>query len=196
MDQARFSGIGPARVALTFDDGPHPKNTEALVNLLSERAIPATFFLLGEHMSRRPEIVRFIHNAGHEIANHGWSHSSFAALDEKQILHELGRTNEAIRTQSSQECTIYRPPYGAITRIQRELIERKLGLRLVLWNVDSLDWQKPTVDKLIARTTNFAFMRAVLLFHDFADVTREALPRVLDILSARNCNFCTASRVS
>lgn len=184
------------RVALTFDDGPHPKNTEALVNLLSERVVPATFFVLGENVSRWPDIVRFIDKAGHELANHGWSHSSFTTLDDNEILRELRRTNDAIKTQSSQECTIYRPPYGAITNEQRGLIDRELGLKLVRWNVDSLDWQKPTIDQVIARTTNFGVKTAFLLFHDFANITCEALPRILDTLLARDCTFYTASRLS
>ena len=70
----------PFRVALTFDDGPHPKNTGALVKICSERLVPATFFVLGENVGRWPDTVRFIHEAGHEIGNHGWSHSSFGAV--------------------------------------------------------------------------------------------------------------------
>jgi peptidoglycan-N-acetylglucosamine deacetylase len=144
------------RVGLTFDDGPHPQNTEALVKILSERLVPATFFVLGENVRRWPETVRFIHEAGHEIGNHGWSHSSFNTLADAEILRELRETNAAIETHSSQECVIYRPPYGAISDKQRRLIQRELGYRLVLWNVDSLDWQKPSVDALIQHTTNFA----------------------------------------
>lgn len=183
------------RVALTFDDGPNPKNTEALVNVLSARVIPATFFVLGENIERWPDVVRFVHDAGHEVANHGWSHSSFATLDDGEILRELRTTSQAIKTHSSQDCTIYRPPYGVITEAQRKLIERELGFQLVLWNVDSLDWQKPTIDTLIGRTTKFAVTTAFLLFHDFADVTREALPRILDILLARDCIFYTTSQL-
>jgi Polysaccharide deacetylase len=65
------------RIALTFDDGPHPKNTEALINILSERIVPATFFVLGQNAKRWPDILRLMHEAGHEIGNHGWSHASF-----------------------------------------------------------------------------------------------------------------------
>ena len=183
------------RVALTFDDGPHPRNTEALIKILSERIIPATFFVLGKNVERWPDILRFMYETGHEVGNHGWSHLSFETLSDAEILHELRETNSAIKKHSSQDCLIYRPPYGTITDKQRGLIERELSYRLVLWNVDSLDWQSPTIDELIQRTTNFTMKRAFLLFHDFADLTREALPRILDTLLARDCTFYTASRL-
>jgi peptidoglycan/xylan/chitin deacetylase (PgdA/CDA1 family) len=183
------------RVALTFDDGPHPKNTEVLIKILSERIIPATFFVLGSNARRWPNILRVIHEAGHEIGNHGWSHSSFDTLADEEILCELRETSATIKTGSSQECVIYRPPYGVISDNQRELIERELGYRLILWNVDALDWQRPSVDTLVQRATNFAVSKALLLFHDFADITHEALPRILDTLLARDCTFYTASRL-
>jgi peptidoglycan/xylan/chitin deacetylase (PgdA/CDA1 family) len=187
--------ISGARVALTFDDGPHPKNTEALIRTLSERIIPATFFVLGKNVEYWPNILRFMHETGHEIGNHAWSHLSFETLADADILRELRETTAAIKKHSSQECIIYRPPYGAITGRQRRLIERELGYKLVLWNVDSLDWQKPSVDKLIQHVTNFTVKRAFILFHDFSDITLEALPRILDQLLAYDCTFYTASRL-
>lgn len=183
------------RVAVTFDDGPHPKNTEALVKILSDRVIPSTFFVLGRNVKLWPDTLRLMHEAGHEIGNHGWSHSSFETLSDLELLRELTETNELIKEASSQECSIYRPPYGAITERQHLLITERLGYRLVLWNVDSLDWQKPSVDELIRNTTNLAVKKAVLLFHDFSDVTREALPRILDTLLGYDCTFYTASRL-
>jgi peptidoglycan-N-acetylglucosamine deacetylase len=183
------------RIALTFDDGPHPKNTEVLIRTLSERIIPATFFVLGSNAKRWPDILRLAHEAGHEIGNHGWSHLSFETLSDADILHELNETHQLIREKSSQECNIYRPPYGAITERQQSLITQHLGYRVILWDVDSLDWQKPNVDELIRNTTNLAVRRAVLLFHYFSDVTREALPRILDTLLGYDCTFYTASRI-
>src|SRR5207302_10259483 len=132
--------MSATHIALTFDDGPHPQNTERLVRTLSERIIPATFFVLGQNVKRWPDTVRLIHEAGHEIGNHAWSHSSFEHLSDKTIIQELVETNEIIRQASSQESTIYRPPYGAISQHQRRLIKARLGLRLILWNVDCLDW--------------------------------------------------------
>ena len=184
------------RISLTFDDGPHPGNTEVLIKILSERIIPATFFVLGRNVKSWPDILRLINEAGHEIGNHGWSHSSFETLSDTELLRELNETNELIRDASSQNCSIYRPPYGAITERQESLITEHLGYRLVLWNVDSLDWRKPSVDEIIRNTTSLPGRRAILLFHDFSDVTREALPRILDILLSYDCTFYTASRIS
>jgi peptidoglycan/xylan/chitin deacetylase (PgdA/CDA1 family) len=182
------------RVALTFDDGPHPRNTVALVKILSERMIPATFFVLGANVESWPDILRHTDDAGHEIGNHGWSHSSFSTLNDDGVVKELRKTEQIIRKNSSQHCTIYRPPYGALTRHQQSLITAELGYRLLLWNVDSLDWQNPTADQIVGNTTTFETDAAILLFHDFANITREILPRILDVLS-RNFTFYTASRI-
>jgi peptidoglycan/xylan/chitin deacetylase (PgdA/CDA1 family) len=196
MLQNNTTKPGPhLRIALTFDDGPHPRNTEALIKMLSERIIPATFFVLGSNAKRWPEILRLMHEAGHEIGNHGWSHSSFAALSDADVLNELSRTHQLIREKSSQECRVYRPPYGAITEHQQSLITDYLGYRLSLWNVDSLDWQKPTIDDLIRKATDLNVKRAVLLFHDFSDATRQALPQILDALQSYDGAFYTASRI-
>jgi peptidoglycan-N-acetylglucosamine deacetylase len=183
------------RIALTFDDGPHPKHTESLIKTLSERILPATFFVLGTSAKRWPNVVKYMHQAGHEIGNHGWSHSSFAGLTDSEIVKELQDTHQLIRSLSEQECAIYRPPYGTITQHQQKVITAALDYRLSLWNVDSLDWRKPTVDDLVHTMTTFRVKTAILLFHDFSTETREALPRIIDTLMARDCTFYTASRI-
>jgi peptidoglycan/xylan/chitin deacetylase (PgdA/CDA1 family) len=183
------------RVAVTFDDGPHPKNTEGLIRILSERVIPSTFFVLGRNAKSWPDLLRLMHEAGHEIGNHGWSHTSFDALDDDTLLRELRETHDVIRKESSQECAIYRPPYGVIIEHQQLLIKERLGYRPVFWNVDSLDWQRPNVDELIRLATNLPVKKAILLFHDFADVTLDALPRILDTLLGYECTFYTASKI-
>lgn len=185
----------PRRVALTFDDGPHPKHTELLIRILSERIIPATFFILGSNAQRWHDIVKLIPAAGHEIGNHGWSHASFADLTDSEILNELQKTHDVIRSLSGQDCAIYRPPYGKITQHQQNVVTAALGYRLSMWNVDSLDWRKPTADDLIRTVTSFKVKTATLLFHDFSKETTELLPRILDTLMAKDCTFYTASRI-
>jgi len=183
------------RIALTFDDGPHPKNTEALINILSKTITPATFFVLGQNGRRWPHILRLMHEAGHEIGNHGWSHTSFDSLRDADVLHELSQTSDLIRQVSSQDCSIYRPPYGVIAERQRILVAEHLGLRLVRWNVDSLDWQRPRIDQLIRNVANLTTKSAILLFHDFCDVTHDALPRLIDTLLTCNGTFYTVSQI-
>jgi Predicted xylanase/chitin deacetylase len=146
-------------------------------------------------MQRRPEIVRHIHEAGHEIGNHGWSHTAFTVLKDEAIIRELKKTTDLIQKVSSQECAIYRPPYGAITEDQQLLIAGQLSYRLVLWNVDSLDWQRPRAEQLILNATTLRAEKSIVLFHDFSDMTRDTLPRILDILLGCNCTFYTASRI-
>jgi peptidoglycan-N-acetylglucosamine deacetylase len=184
------------RVALTFDDGPHPKNTARLIDILSRRIVPATFFFLGKNISLRPHIAKLASDAGHEIGNHGWSHSSFESLDNATILRELKETNRIISEVSSQACEIYRPPFGQITQAQQSLITQNLGYKLILWDIDSLDWQKPSGETLIRNTTTTIGVQTTrLLFHDFADITVETLPCIVDTLLDLNCTFYTVSRL-
>jgi peptidoglycan/xylan/chitin deacetylase (PgdA/CDA1 family) len=185
----------PLRIALTFDDGPHPSYTAKLIELLAERIIPATFFVLGGNAKCSPHLLNRMHDAGHEIGNHGWSHTPFSQLKDSEILDELKRTNELIQQHTSQSCTIYRPPYGAITDQQESLIRNQLGYELILWNVDSLDWKNPSAEQLLRNTTEIATKKAILLFHDFSNITCETLPRILDTFERRDCTFYTASRI-
>ncbi len=140
----------PGELALTFDDGPNPKWTPRLLDLLAQHGIPATFFMLGSFASAQPELVRRVAAAGHLVGNHSWSHPNLARSSSARIRRELLRTSDALEQILGGPVRYFRPPYGgrrpAVFRIAREL-----GLTPVLWNAMTSDWSEPGADRIAER---------------------------------------------
>ena len=128
---------------MTFDDGPSAANTPRLLDMLKQREIKATFFLIGENAQVYPKIVKQILAEGHEIGNHTWTHPQLSKLSDDRVNFEISKTQNVIKDISGYTPTLLRPPYGAITQKQREWIARALGLNVILWSVDPLDWKRP-----------------------------------------------------
>jgi peptidoglycan/xylan/chitin deacetylase (PgdA/CDA1 family) len=126
-------------VAMTYDDGPHPRLTPTLLDALKARGLSATFYLIGKSVVTWPDIVRRIADEGHEIGNHTWSHPNMARLGDSAMLREIDRTSEAIQKITGRPPVTFRPPYGAFTARQRRLLFRSRDLPTVLWSVDPLD---------------------------------------------------------
>jgi peptidoglycan-N-acetylglucosamine deacetylase len=138
-------------IAMTFDDGPSSANTPRLLEMLKQRNIKATFFLIGQNAAANPDIVRQILADGHEIGNHSWTHPQLSKLSDDRVKTEITKTQEAIKEASGFTPTILRPPYGAITARQREWIENQFGLNIILWSVDPLDWKRPGASVITQR---------------------------------------------
>ena len=135
---AHGNAHGPA-LSLTFDDGPHPEHTPALLDELEAAGIEATFFVVGEKAERHPDIVRRIAEAGHEIGNHTWSHSEPRQTSTSVFLAELRRTRELLEDLTGQPCRLVRPPKGALSpgKLLGLLTSRQ---PIVLWNQDTRDY--------------------------------------------------------
>lgn len=129
---------GPA-VSLTFDDGPHPEHTPALLDELEAAGIEATFFIVGENAEQHPGIVRRIAAAGHEIGNHTWSHSEPKKTPTLKFLSEVKRTRSLLQDLTGQSCQLVRPPKGELSpgKLVGLLASRQ---PIVLWNEDSKDY--------------------------------------------------------
>src|SRR5215212_4043571 len=130
-------------IAMTFDDGPSATLTPKLLDLLAAHHIKATFFVIGENVAEHPEIVARAAQEGHEIANHSWSHPNLGKLGDEAVRRELQRTDDAIKTAVGARPTLMRPPYGSITPRQRNWIHETFGYRIIIWDVDPLDWKRP-----------------------------------------------------
>jgi peptidoglycan/xylan/chitin deacetylase (PgdA/CDA1 family) len=130
-------------VALTFDDGPSAKLTPKLLDLLAARHIKATFFLIGENAAEYPETVAREAREGHEIANHSWSHPNLAKMSDDGVRNQLRKTDDAIRSAIGTGATLLRPPYGNISGRQKKWINQEFGYKIILWDVDPLDWKRP-----------------------------------------------------
>ena len=184
---------GAEGVAITFDDGPHPQGTPAVLEALREAGALATFFLAGEQVVRRPSLAAEIVAAGHRVELHCHRHRNQLRLSPRQLIEDAERARAAIEEASGQAVSDYRPPYGIFSAVGLRAV-RGRGWRPVLWSQWGRDWTRHATPASIARKTT-ATVRAgdILLLHD-ADYysapgswvrTAAALPSILEELEAR-----------
>jgi peptidoglycan/xylan/chitin deacetylase (PgdA/CDA1 family) len=180
-------------VAITFDDGPHPQGTPAILEALREAEAVATFFLVGEQVVRRPELVAEIVAAGHRVELHCFRHRNQLRLGARQLLADADRARAAIEEAGGQAIADYRPPYGIFSAVGLRAV-RSRGWRPLLWSQWGRDWDRRATPASIARRVG-ARARAgdILLLHD-ADYysapgswvrTAAALPTILEELEGR-----------
>ena len=124
------------KIAITFDDGPHPYYTEQLLDGLQERGVKATFFVTGMHAEQYPELICRMSEEGHLIGNHTYSHMQLRSGNREEFRKELIKTNEVISGITGEEVLYVRPPYGSWDKS----FEEELNMFPVLWTVDPLDW--------------------------------------------------------
>lgn len=182
-------------LAMTFDDGPHPVNTPKLLDILKQRNIKGTFFLVGRNVKQYPQIVRRILEEGHEIGNHTWTHASLTSRSDDQIRSELKMSAEALMSVANYTPHLMRPPYGAVNAHIKELANAEFGYKTVLWSVDPQDWRRPGVSVVTSRLVNGAHKGAILLTHDIHAPTITAMPDTLDQLLAKGYQFVTVSQL-
>ena len=180
--------------ALTFDDGPHPQGTPAVLEILARERVRATFFLVGEQVLRNPALAREIADAGHGIGLHCHRHRNLLRLTPRQVREDIARAHEVIAAHTGRSPQLYRPPYGLLNASALRLA-RARGWRTLLWSHWGRDWEaRATPASIAARVTDGADEGAVLLLHDADDYsapgswrrTAAALPRVLQILAERD----------
>lgn len=153
------------RVALTFDDGPDPATTPHFLDLLAAHGVRATFFLLGEHAHRHPDLVRRIAEH-HEVAVHGWTHRCVAFIGAGRLRSQLASTKRILEDLTGQEVHWYRPPYGVITPAA-ERAGRAVGLEPVLWSAWGRDWERRATPESVLRTLDRTLAPGgTILLHD------------------------------
>jgi peptidoglycan-N-acetylglucosamine deacetylase len=182
-------------IAMTFDDGPSPGNTTRLLDILKQRNIKVTFFMIGPNVVAHPEIARRALAEGHEIGNHSWTHPQLSKLSDQRVTEEITKTQEAIKNACGFTPTLLRPPYGAITKRQREWIENQFELNVILWSVDPLDWKRPGAAVITQRILSGAQSGAIILSHDIHQQTVDAMPATFDALLAKGYKFVTVSQL-
>ena len=143
-----IAGARPDEVALTFDDGPNDNATPALLDLLAEHGVRASFFLIGKFVQQRPEIVRRLRAPGHLVGNHTMTHPWLHLKPERVIREELGACSAAIEAVLGEPVRYFRPPHGArrpaVLRVAREL-----GMETVQWNAMGHDWQPIGAERML-----------------------------------------------
>ncbi len=156
----------PAGIAITFDDGPHPEGTPAILEVLAQADARATFFMIGEQVHRRPALAAEVAAAGHRIALHGFRHRLQLRLSRRALAEDLRRGQEEIATAIGLEPELHRPPYGIYSPAGLELA-REAGLRPLLWSRWGKDWRRLTTPRNIAgRATRRLSGGDVILLHD------------------------------
>lgn len=182
-------------VAITFDDGPHPENTPRLLDMLRDRRIKATFYVVGNMVKYNPQILRRMVAEGHEIGNHTVSHGNLARMSDTALLAELRAAHDQIVEACGVVPMSMRPPGGAIKRDQKQLMLREFGYPTVLWSVDPEDWKRPGPAVVASRLINGASPGGILLVHDLHKPTVDAMPATLDRLLAMGYEFVTVSEL-
>ena len=190
-----FVHVDGPYIALTFDDGPAAKLTPRLLDLLAAHHIKATFFVIGVNVAEHPEIVARAAREGHEIGNHSWSHPNLAKMSDDAVRRQLRQTDDAIRTATGTRPTLLRPPYGSISTRQKRWIHAEFGYRIILWDVDPLDWKRPGSVVVRSRIVNQTRAGSIVLSHDIHPGTIEAMPTTLDELEAKGFKFVTVSEL-
>ncbi|MEU0331868.1 polysaccharide deacetylase family protein [Streptomyces sp. NPDC006193] len=181
-------------IALTFDAGPS-ENSARLLDILKEKKVPATFFLLGaRHIERYPELVRRMAAEGHEVASHTWDHKILTRLPDARIREELTRPNDAIERLTGRRPTLMRPPQGR-TDAKVHAICKELGLAEVLWSVTAKDYTTDDPALITERVLAQASRDGIILLHDIYRGTVPAVPGIVDALKARGYVFVTVPQL-
>ncbi|MDD2971117.1 MAG: polysaccharide deacetylase family protein [Lachnospiraceae bacterium] len=179
------------KIAITFDDGPHPVYTEKLLDGLKKRGVHATFFVTGKSAEAYPELVKREQEEGHVIGNHTYSHLQLTKGNRRQFKEELQKTNQIIKGITGCDTSFVRPPYGAWDKS----LETELNMIPVLWNVDPLDWCSDDADCITRNIIAKVKENSIILMHDQYPSTLEAAFRVIDELQKKGYTFVTVEEI-
>jgi peptidoglycan-N-acetylglucosamine deacetylase len=172
---------GKKAVYLTFDDGPDPRWTPAILDALAKHNVRATFFVVGSQVEAHPELARRIVAEGHSLQNHTWSHPDMTTLGRSDAIDQVTRSSNAIKKVAGTAPKCLRPPEGATNSAVQE-IAGATGQAQVLWSVDTEDWRNKSTEKITSTVTDGLQPGAVILMHDGGgdrSATVAALPAVL-----------------
>lgn len=187
-------------LALTFDDGPHPTQTDEILKVLAKYGVQATFFPIGENVCRYPEVTKRVFAAGHELGNHTYRHRNVTTLSEKELQEELQSTEKVLQEQCGVTPTVFRPPGGAFSETAIQTV-RNMGYRYVLWawRTDPKDWASAPTDRIVKTVLDNVRDGDVLLFHDSisgVSHTAEALDKLIPALLSEGYSFTTVSALA
>lgn len=192
-----FSVVSKKVVALTFDDGPWPTYTTAVLRALKQRNVLGTFFMCGYTVKARPEVGRKVVRLGHEVGNHSFHHPVLTRLSNQSINRQILSTQKLVRWKLGVTPKWFRPPYGA-TNYEVRRLARKNNLNHILWTVDSSDWRLRSGSSIAGRVLRRARPDSVVLLHDGGgnrQATVNALPSIVHTLKVRGYDFVTLSEL-
>ena len=177
------------KIAISFDAAWGNDDTHTLVEILKEYKVPATFFVVGAWVDKYPESVKELAAAGHRVQNHSNTHPYMTQLSRVQMTDEITSCNDKIKAITGVAPILFRPPYGDYDNAVIETVEG-LDMYAIQWSVDSLDWQDTaTADSIYKRVTSKVKPGSIVLFHNDAEHTPEALPNILKTLKEQDYEF-------
>ena len=176
-------------IALTFDAAWGNEDTETLISILAKYNAKATFFVVGDWVEKYPESVKQLHDAGHQVQNHSNTHPDMATLSKEQILEQLNSCNDKIEAITGVRPNLFRAPFGSYNN-NLLTSTAELGMHTIQWDVDSRDWKEEyTTDMIVHGVLDNVKQGSIVLFHNAAANTPEALPRILDKLTELGFEF-------
>ena len=185
------------KIALTFDDGPHPRNTAKILEILDRYRIKATFFVVGINVKNYPEALSQVVVKGHEIGNHTYSHHLLKSREKSDIYKEIINTEAEISKNRGAYTKLIRPPCGLYDDTLVELAKEN-GYKIVLWNVDTKDWAHASGESIVSNVTKNVKGGDIILFHDYISGesnTCKALQLIIPKLIMQGFEFVTVSEL-
>lgn len=181
-------------LSISFDAAWGNEDTQELIDILAEYEVYATFFVVGDWADRFPESVLALHEAGHEVMNHSDNHAHYPKLSPQEIIDDLNACNDKVEAITGLRPTLVRLPYGDYDDQVIATI-RAMGMEPVQWDVDSLDWKDISAGEIATRVTSKVGNGSIVLFHNAALHTPEALPDILGTLLAEGYKFVKISEI-
>lgn len=191
VDGANAQHQEKPKIALSFDDGPHPSGTAVLLDGLAERNVKVTFFVIGENAVRYPKLLAREAEEGHIIGNHTYSHVDLTKMSKEAAECELEKTSTAIEAVTGKKTEYMRPPYGA----WKKEMEENTGMMAVLWNVDPLDWNTDNETEIVNKVVTETEENDIILLHDCYLSSAKAALRIIDIMQAKGYEFVTVDEL-
>ena len=184
-------------IALTFDDGPHPRYTELILGILDKYGIKATFFFVGQNVEYYPDTALKVVKAGHEIGNHTYDHNRVEKMTQDDVLYEMTRCDDMIYSLDEYQTVLFRPPEGAFG----EAVENSaaaLGYSVILWSIDTRDWAHSSPQEIYENVRKNIDGGDIILMHDYVSYnspTPQALELIIPELQRQGYRFVTVSEL-
>ena len=183
---------GKMLIALTFDDGPSSATTPSLLDILYDEEVPATFFILGSMARNNPDLVKRIEKEGHEVASHTMYHQNLIRISTAAVESDIGEANATFMEILGHSPSLTRTPYGNTN----DIVRSRIGTPIILWSVDTLDWQNKDPAAILENTLNQVHDGAIILMHDIHPTSVEAVPSLINALRNAGYEFVTVSELA
>lgn len=184
-------------IALTFDDGPHPRYTDEILDILGKYNVKGTFFVIGRNAESYPKKLKRIADEGHEIGNHTYSHITAGKASKENFGAELKKTHGIIKKITGKDTVLFRPPTGYCNTVAVKSAA-EMNYKIIVWTVDTRDWMHTSTENIVKTVKTHAMGGCIVLFHDFVTApspTPSALRELIPYLIEEGYRFVTVSEL-